>query len=31
MEVVLSFGLGIDSTALLRRWLDEPDSGDFDP
>jgi hypothetical protein len=30
MKVVLSYGLGVDSTALLLRWLDEPDSRDFD-
>lgn len=30
MEVVLSYGLGVDSTALLLRWLNEPDSRDFD-
>lgn len=28
--VVLSYGMGIDSTALLLRWLTEPDSRDFD-
>jgi len=28
--VVLSYGLGVDSTALLLRWLREPDSRDFD-
>jgi hypothetical protein len=28
--VVLSYGLGADSTALLLRWLEEPDSRDFD-
>jgi len=30
MNVVLSYGLGVDSTALLLRWLEEPDSRDFD-
>ena len=30
MDVVLSYGLGVDSTALLLRWLTEPDSRDFD-
>jgi predicted amidophosphoribosyltransferase len=30
MKVVLSYGLGVDSTALLLRWLSEPDSRDFD-
>lgn len=30
MKVVLSYGLGVDSTALLFRWLNEPDSRDFD-
>lgn len=30
MKVVLSYGLGVDSTALLFRWLTEPDSRDFD-
>lgn len=29
MNVVLSYGLGVDSTALLLRWLEEPDSRDF--
>lgn len=28
--VVLSYGLGVDSTALLLRWLHEPDSRDFE-
>lgn len=28
--VVLSYGLGVDSTCLLLRWLTEPDSRDFD-
>jgi hypothetical protein len=27
--VVLSYGLGVDSTAVLLRWLEEPDSRDF--
>jgi hypothetical protein len=30
MNNVLSYGLGVDSTALLLRWLEEPDSRDFD-
>ncbi len=30
MNVVLSYGLGVDSTALLLRWLEEPRSRDFD-
>lgn len=30
MNVVLSYGLGADSTALLLRWLTEPASRDFD-
>lgn len=30
MKIVLSYGLGVDSTALLLRWLNEPDSRDFD-
>lgn len=30
MKVVLSYGLGVDSTALLLRWLVEPNSRDFD-
>lgn len=29
MKVVLSYGLGVDSTALLLRWLEEPGSRDF--
>jgi hypothetical protein len=29
MNVVLSYGLGVDSTALLLRWLEEPESRDF--
>lgn len=28
--VVLSYGLGVDSTAILLRWLTEPESRDFD-
>ena len=28
--VVLSYGMGADSTAILLRWLDEPTSRDFD-
>src|ERR1700750_871478 len=30
MKVVLSYGLGVDSTALLLRWLNEPDSRNFE-
>jgi hypothetical protein len=30
MNVVLSYGLGVDSTALLLRWLEEPSSRDFE-
>lgn len=30
MNVVLSYGLGADSTAILLRWLDDPTSRDFD-
>jgi len=30
MNVVLSYGLGVDSTALLLRWLTEPETRDFD-
>lgn len=29
-SVILSYGLGVDSTALLLRWLLEPSSRDFD-
>ncbi|MFI6290070.1 hypothetical protein ACIBEJ_00710 [Nonomuraea sp. NPDC050790] len=28
--MILSYGLGVDSTAILLRWLLEPDSRDFD-
>ena len=28
--VVLSYGMGVDSTAILLRWLEEPKSRDFD-
>lgn len=28
-RVVLSYGLGVDSTAILLRWIHEPDSRDF--
>ncbi|MFA6031258.1 MAG: hypothetical protein WC969_15520 [Elusimicrobiota bacterium] len=28
--VVLSYGMGVDSTAILLRWLEEPRSRDFD-
>jgi hypothetical protein len=30
VPVVLSYGLGVDSTAILMRWLHEPESRDFD-
>ncbi len=30
MRVVLSYGMGVDSTAILLRWLEEPTSRDFD-
>jgi hypothetical protein len=30
MNIVLSYGLGVDSTALLLRWIEEPASRDFD-
>lgn len=30
MKMILSYGLGVDSNALLLRWLNEPDSRDFD-
>ncbi len=29
-KVVLSYGMGVDSTAILLRWLTEPTSRDFD-
>lgn len=29
-SVVLSYGLGVDSTAILLRWMLEPESRDFD-
>lgn len=29
-SVVLSYGLGVDSTAILLRWILEPESRDFD-
>lgn len=29
-KVILSYGLGEDSTAVLLRWLEDPDSRDFD-
>jgi hypothetical protein len=29
-KVILSYGLGVDSTAILVRWLTEPASRDFD-
>lgn len=28
--VILSYGMGVDSTAILLRWLEEPASRDFD-
>lgn len=28
--VVLSYGMGVDSTAILLRWLEEPESRDFE-
>jgi hypothetical protein len=28
--VILSYGLGVDSTAILLRWINEPTSRDFD-
>ncbi len=28
--VILSYGMGVDSTAILLRWLEEPESRDFD-
>ncbi len=31
MNVVLSYGLGVDSTALLLLRLEEPESREFDP
>jgi hypothetical protein len=30
MNIVLSYGLGVDSTALLLRWLEEPSSRNFE-
>ncbi|MEC9323023.1 MAG: hypothetical protein VYB90_04245 [Actinomycetota bacterium] len=29
-SVVVSYGLGLDSTCLLLRWLTEPQTRDFD-
>lgn len=29
-KVILSYGLGVDSTAILLRWLEDPTSRDFD-
>lgn len=29
-SIVLSYGLGLDSTAILLRWLTEPETRDFD-
>ncbi|CAN5531462.1 hypothetical protein BH11ACT7_BH11ACT7_32090 [soil metagenome] len=28
--IMLSYGMGIDSTAILLRWLADPSSRDFD-
>ena len=28
--VVMSYGMGVDSTAILLRWLTDPSSRDFD-
>lgn len=28
--VILNYGLGMDSTAILLHWLEEPESRDFD-
>ena len=30
MKTVLSFGMGVESSALMLRWLEEPESRDFD-
>lgn len=30
MKVVISYGMGVDSSAILARWLREPESHDFD-
>ena len=30
MKTVLSFGMGVESSALLLRWLEEPQSRGFD-
>src|SRR5262245_50912273 len=30
MHVVLNWGMGVDSSAILHRWLTEPTSRDFD-
>lgn len=29
MQVILSYGMGVDSTVILDRWLNEPSSRDF--
>ena len=29
-RIILSWGLGVDSTAILLRWLTDPNSRDFD-
>ena len=31
MKTILSFGMGVESSALLLRWMEEPASRDFDP
>ena len=30
MKTILSFGMGVESSALLLRWMEEPASRDFD-
>lgn len=30
MKTILSFGMGVESSALLLRWMEEPESRDFD-
>lgn len=30
MKVILSYGMGVDSSAILARWLREPESRDFE-
>lgn len=29
-KVILSYGMGVDSTAILLRWIEEPETRDFD-